>query len=140
MFKETYHAPEPTKYLVSDDDNFELQITHDVEANKTTFIITPNHIKIVPGIGVGRTLISALQKSRQELLEAVSVLKTRIQQLNKMIEEEKQKSVKSDPLATAELAGEAGSDPSDKSVSPENEKPADTPNAAGSSDNTSPSI
>ena len=32
------------------------------------------------------------------------------------------------------------SDLSDKSVSPENEKPADTPNAAGSSDNTSPSI
>ena len=41
----------------------------------------------------------------------------------------------SDPLATAESAGEAGS------VSPENEKPADiTPNAAGSSDNTSPAI
>ena len=32
------------------------------------------------------------------------------------------------------------SDLSDKSVSPENEKPADTPNAAGSSDNTSQSI
>jgi len=110
MFKETYPAPEPTKYLVSDDGNFELQITHDVEANKTTFIITPKHIRILPGIGVGKTLISALQKSRQELLEAVSILQTRIQQLDKMIEEE-------------------------------TEKPANTPNAAGSSENnTSPAI
>ena len=108
MFKETLPAPEPTKYLVSEDDNFELKITHDDKANKTFFIITPKHIKIVPGIGVGKTLISALQNSRQELLEAVSVLRDRIRQLDKMIEEE-------------------------------TEKPADTPNAAGSPENNTSS-
>lgn len=128
MFKESYPTPEPTKYLVSEDDNFELKITHDVEADKTFFIITPKHIRILPGIGVGKTLISALQNSRQEMLEALSTLQSRIRQLDQMIEEEMSKM--SESLEMAEKSTE----------STENEKPADTPNAAGSSNNTSPSI
>ena len=94
----------------------------------------------ISGIASNLSLLLALIDSKKKMLEGIGILTIRINQLNKMIEEEKQKSVKSDlsdlsdPLATAEPAGEAGS------VSPENEKPADTPNAAGSSDNTSSSI
>ena len=92
-------------------------------------------IPYISGIASNSSLLLALIVSKKKMLEGIGILTIRINQLNKMIEEEKQKSVKSDssdPLATAEPAGEAGS--------PENEKPADTPNAAGSSDNTSPSI
>lgn len=99
-----------------------------VEFAGNLITVTPS-LPYISGIASQYSLIEAMMSSRDRMLESISILTIRINQLNKMIEEEKQKSVKSDLY-----------DPSDLSVSPENEKPADTPNAAGSSDNTSPSI
>ncbi len=96
--------------------------------------VTPS-LPYMSGIATKPDLLSAMISSRDTMLQNIGILTVRINQLSKMIQEEEQKTFRGTPDPSDK------SDSSDKSVSPENEKPADTPNAAGSPENnTSPAI
>ena len=112
-----------------------------VQTNNDMFITVIPFLPMTSGIATETSLLKAMLRSQALMREEIRILLIRISQLNKMIEEEKSNPTTFPvPLATAKPEGEAGSVKSVPSVPPENEKPADTPNAAGSSNNTSPAI
>ena len=83
--------PEPARReFSSEDENFRLIV--DKSASRYgRYSISTQRIDLLPGFGMGETIVEAMKKAKESLLRTAATIQERVAQLNKMIEEENSK-------------------------------------------------